>query len=48
MRLPLEAFRFEMFPPSKNGGPIEADGLRTRFGNLLEFPPSKNGGPIEA
>jgi len=37
-----------VFPPSKNGGPIEALALLDCHWNTDTFPPSKNGGPIEA
>jgi len=36
------------FPPSKNGGPIEAGGEISGGDGGPGFPPSKNGGPIEA
>jgi len=36
------------FPPSKNGGPIEATAMRISRRFNPSFPPSKNGGPIEA
>jgi len=39
---------FPSFPPSKNGGPIEAQASDLDGAIPLEFPPSKNGGPIEA